>query len=109
VAGCVRPADAGDRAGCFEFAAQFGVVDGEPPQVAEGGFELAGEVLAFAAQCGVLAGQFAGLAETLVLVWGGNGLPGPGIVAAEFGGDVVVVAPEALLRWPIATDWRLVR
>jgi hypothetical protein len=49
VAGYVRGADADDRAGCFEFAAEFGVVDGQPPQVAEGGFELAGEVVTFAA------------------------------------------------------------
>jgi hypothetical protein len=49
VGGCVRLADAGDRAGCFELTAEFGVVDGQPPQVAEGGFELAGEVVAFAA------------------------------------------------------------
>jgi hypothetical protein len=72
VAGCVWPADAGDRAGCLEFAAEFGVVDGQPPQVAEGGFELAGEVVAFAAQSGVLAGQFAGLAAALVLVRAGT-------------------------------------
>jgi hypothetical protein len=77
VAECVRPDDAGDRAGCFEFAAQFGVVDGEPPQVAEGGFELAGEVVAFAAQCGVLAGQFARLAGTLVLAQGGTDCRAP--------------------------------
>jgi hypothetical protein len=54
VAGCVRPADAGDRAGCFELTAEFGVVDGQPPQVAEGCFELPGEVVTFAAQGGVL-------------------------------------------------------
>jgi len=57
VAGRVRPADPGDRAGCLEFAAEVGVVNGQPPQVAEGGFELAGEAVAFAAQGCVLDGQ----------------------------------------------------
>jgi hypothetical protein len=81
VAGCVRRADAGDRAGCFEFAAEFGVVDAQPPQVAEGGLELAGEVVTFAAQRGVLAGQLAGLACVLIPAQGGIGLPGLGIAA----------------------------
>jgi hypothetical protein len=43
--------------------------------VAERGFELAGEVVAFAAQGGILAGQFAGPAGAPVLVRDRNGLP----------------------------------
>jgi hypothetical protein len=40
----------------FEFAAEFGIVGRQSPQVAEDGFELAGEVVTFAAEFGVLAG-----------------------------------------------------
>lgn len=80
------------------FAAEFGVVDGQPPQVAQGGFELAGEVVTFAAQGSVLAGQFADLAGALVLARARNALPGLSSVVAEFGSDVVVVPPEGAVR-----------
>jgi hypothetical protein len=33
----------GDVVGCFQVVVQLGVVDGEPSQVAEGGFKLIGQ------------------------------------------------------------------
>ena len=52
--------ETGDAAGCLQVVAQLDVVDGEPSQVAEGGFQLIGQPVPFAPQPGVLAGQIPG-------------------------------------------------
>ncbi len=55
----------GDSAGFFQVAAEPGVVDCQPPQVAEGSFGLAGQAVAFEAEPGVLGGQFRAAAGAL--------------------------------------------
>lgn len=47
---------AGNRAGCFEVAAQLGVVDSQPAQMAEGSFQLISQPDVFAAEPGIVSG-----------------------------------------------------
>jgi hypothetical protein len=92
--------ETGDVVGCFQVVAELGVVDGEPSQVAEGGFELIGQPVPFAAQPGVLAGQIPRpIARLILSTRRGRAVTGS---VADLGGDIAEVPPEGGVAQPEA-------